>query len=225
MAMISGCVVVPHPVPADVVEIADSDLDPDLVVSAGPRRLIEKIGRRLADEGPVDVVDAIRFRDIAYPSGGWRLGDLLETDHARRVAEQAGVDYLVLIGLPEMSQWNDEKGGYFPGLAGVMVAEEKSTMAAAIIDLHARKPVVMYRVEATGTPVAVVWVVVGAIKDPMTASAVLEGLSTKIVQWVSDGDARGRATVAILAVEGGDNPLAAPQADLNAYNAQDEPRQ
>ena len=50
MAMISGCVVVPHPVPADVVEIADSDLDPDLVVSAGPRRLIEKIGRRLADE-------------------------------------------------------------------------------------------------------------------------------------------------------------------------------
>lgn len=222
LAMLSGCVVVPYPVSADVAEVPDFSLDPNLRIGAGPRRLIADISERVSNQEDIDIVDSITFRDAAFPEGGWRLLDLLDPARSIRVAERLDVEYLVLLGPALMDQSSDEHGGYMPLVAGVMYAEEKSTMSAVIVDLRLAESVVLYRVEASGTPVALVWVVVAAMKDPMTESAVLSGLSEAIARRVVEGRRGRRVRIAILAAEGSDNPFGEPAGDTTAYNAEDD---
>ena len=212
-AALSGCVIVPHPVPADIEHHGQIRVQDGVIVSAGPRRLLEKVSKRIVTgHGDIRLVDAIAFRDAAFPEGGWQLATILDPNGGDAVAA-TGTDYLVLIGPGSLTSYGDDKGGYVPALAGVQYAEQTSRLVALVIELASREPVGMYSVEADGTPVMVTWIVLSAFKHPMTETAVLDGLADTIVAQLRGRSLHSPIRVAVLAAEGHSNPFNLPLAN------------
>lgn len=206
-AAISGCVVVPYPV-ADTVETVDqATLDKQIVVTAGPRRMIEAISERVQDRDPdIDIMPPVEFRDAAFPDGGWTLAALLtEASNDRRV--RTGARYLIVVGSDPITTTGEDKGGYVPALAGVMYTTQTSTLTGTLIDLQTAEPVRFFRVSAEGTPAAAIWIVVSAVKYPMTESAVLNGFAEALVGEIRQAMPSGPVRVAMLAAEGSRNPF------------------
>lgn len=195
----SGCVVIPHPVPVDVEISAVGDIDGEALVSAGPRRTLEKIGAGMVEaDGDMAIVPAIEFRDAAFPFGGWRLGMLLEPG-AETILP---ADYLVLLRSGVRTEYEEDMGGYIPGFIGGSYGERSSAIEALVVDLGTRRPVAFLNVQATGTPMTLTWIVVTAVKHPMTETAVLEGLPEALSEAIRNVRPNGKLRVAVLAAEG-----------------------
>jgi hypothetical protein len=204
--------VAPHIERAEEIRPAD-----DILVSVGPRRLLEeitdKVSKRRKD---ITVVDALTFRDAAFPDGGWQLANLLERDNAARVARELNVQFLILIGAGNISQSGEDKGVYVPGLVGLQYAEKTSELSVLVIDLPNAQVVAQYRIEASGTVGMLNFVIYFAVKVPMTKAAVLRGLMDALDTSVAVQTGRDKTRIAILAAEADTDSLEDPKADDEA---------
>jgi hypothetical protein len=146
--LIGGCLLpVPLPVRPDVTRIDEVRISDDVLVSAGPRLLLERLSRRLEKSRPgLTVVDPIAFRDTAFPEGGWRLDELLEPERRERIDDSLGVRFLVLIGAG-VTQVRDQIGIFFPGLSAAAM-RETTVLAAVVFDLDTGLPVCRLRSKA-----------------------------------------------------------------------------
>lgn len=204
---LGGCVILPHPVSETVEKFAEPELDERIVVSAGPIKMIKKVSKHIAKrDDEIEIVDAVGFRDAVFPNGDWRLAKLLDGDASAHRSTD-GVRYVVLIGAEPMTQYGEDKGGYVPALAGVMYSSQTSRLTALVLDIESGQVITTMSAEAQGTPVMVTWIVVSAIKHPLTDSAVLGGLSEAIVAEIRDHAGNGPLRIAVLAAEGSADPF------------------
>ncbi len=217
IGLLTGCVIVPHPVTPNTERAEEIPLADDILVSVGPRRFLEKITDKVSKRRKdITVVDALTFRDAAFPDGGWQLTDLLESGNAARVASELDVQFLILIGAGNIEKLGEDKGLYVPGLIGLQYAEETSELSALVIDLPNAQPVAQYRIEASGKLGMANWVIFFAIKDPMTEAAVLRGLMDALDKSVAVQTGRDKTRIAILAAEADADSLEDPKADDEA---------
>jgi hypothetical protein len=176
---------------------------PDVLVTIGPRRLIEKVQKNIAEaDGTITFVDSLAFRDAAFPDGGWRLSKLMSPVVSAAISEQTSTRYLVVLGPARLGVSSDEKGGYVPALVGAQSAKETTELSAAIIDLQTASLATHLHATAEGTFASATWIVVSAMKVPMTQTSAFNGLTEAIARTVGP-DAR----VAILAAEGSAEPF------------------
>jgi hypothetical protein len=105
----ASCIPVPYPVTPEVAISEKPVLANDILLSVGPRELLESISREIkASHENIEIIDGELFRDTAFPEGGWRLGQLLEPSTCNRVQQQLNIDYLVIVG-PEKLILSDDK--------------------------------------------------------------------------------------------------------------------
>ena len=207
----AGCAIIPYPVPTDVERIDDVRLADDVLVSAGPRRLLERLEDRLEESRPeLSVMEPIAFRDAAFPEGGWRLAELLETDRCRRVSEDLGIRFLVLIG-GGVTQVRDEMGIMAPLMlpAGAMAARETSVLSAVIIDLERGVPACRLRSEGEGIAVAALWVIFSAFTVPLTGYSAERALARALAKALVEDADGGAVRVALMAAEASGDPFVA----------------
>ncbi len=205
--LIGGCLLpVPLPVRSDVTRIDEVRLSDDVLVSAGPRLLLERLSRRLEKSQPgLTVVDPIAFRDSAFPDGGWRLEELLEPEQRERVGDGLGVRFLVLIGAG-VTQVRDEMGIFLPGLAATAM-RETTVLAAVVFDLDTGLPVCRLRSKAESIGVTLACYIFAVIIDPSTGSSSVEGLADAIAETLAEeaGDTPHR--IALMAAEASGDPF------------------
>ena len=228
IGLLTGCVIVPHPVAPHIERAEEIRPADDILVSVGPRQLLEKITDKVSKRRKdITVVDALMFRDTAFPDGGWQLADLLERGNAARVAKELNVQFLILIGAGKIRQSGEDKSVLLPGLLGLQYAEETSELSVLVIDLPNAQPVEQYRIEASGTAGALYFVIYIAMKFPMTKAAVLRGLMDALDTSVAVQTGRDKTRIAILAAEAGADSLEDPKADDEAekeYKSKETPR-
>lgn len=202
-AMIVAACIAPHPVAPEIEVFEQVQFADDVLVTVGPRRLLEKLSSTIAhDPRGVVVVDGLRFRDAAFPEGGWRLTDLLgATEHRNHVISELDVDYLVLIGPARIEEYGEEKGEMLVLVPGAVWGEETSSLNAAIIDLRSGRADARFVVKASGTYRAANYLLYMVGTDPMTESAVLTGLSEYLVDWLIEHSQIEGIGIALLAAE------------------------
>jgi hypothetical protein len=205
--VVSGCFVplyvyVPD---SDVIRVENVHLVNDVFVSAGPRRLLQRISKRLEKALPaVDVMDPISFRDAVYPEGGWQLDSLLEPDHREWVVEELGVDLLVLVGAGAMH--GDPRGFFLPGL-GALTIKQSIVLSAVVFDLKKGAPLYRLRSQAEGTVTLLTAYIVVGIGEPMTRYAVERSLTKEIVQIVTENLEHKPGRIALMAAEASGDPF------------------
>jgi hypothetical protein len=201
--MATGCVVVPYRPSADVAMATDIALDPaDLIVTAGPRKLLQDIGKRLTRHDPaVTVVGPAAFADVAFLDEDVRLARLLAPDACSRVREQLGVQYVVLLGEVE-EQTLEERGfmAVYMGFFGLAQSKERTALAATIIDLEARRPLSNVRSDAEGSSTGV-GLFYGLFIVPMTESSAKAGLVRGVVASMRQDAGKGPLKIAVMAAE------------------------
>ena len=208
----AGCVIVPYKPTADVVESQDVALDPAVVmVTLGPRILVEEITEAIAGEDPgIRIVPAQDFLNVAIPGDDLTLHGLLASGHAQRAREATGADYLVLVG-EKKEYTTDEFGGMVPyiGFYGLFKEKDHTTLLSTIIDLAQARPLSDVSAHAEGTA-AGAGTFYGLFIVPMTGSSAQDGMA--------------RGIVAALRREAGPGPLAiAVAAGERPWSAQEEP--
>ena len=208
----AGCVIVPYKPKADVVESQDVALDPAVVmVTLGPRALVEEITESIADEDrDLRIVPAQDFLAVAIPGDDLTLQGLLTSGNAQRAREVTGADYLVLVG-EKKEYTTDEFGGIVPylGFYGLYKGDEHTTLLSTIIDLAQARPLSDVSAHAKGTS-AGAGAFYGLFIVPMTGSSARDGMV--------------RGIVAALRRAGGPGPLAiAVAAGERPWSAEEEP--
>ncbi len=217
IGLLTGCVIVPHPVAPHIERAEEIRPADDILVSVGPRRLLEKITDKFSKRRKdITVVDALTFRDAAFPDGGWQLADLLERGNAARVGSELDVQFLILIGAANIEKLGEDKGVYVPGLIGLQYTEQTSVLSVLVIDLPNAQPVAQYRIEASGTAGMLNFVIYFAMKFPMTEAAVLRGLMDALDKSVAVQTGHDETRIAILAAEADADSLEDPNADDEA---------
>lgn len=197
-----GCVAVPYSVPPTVEHIDSVELAEDGLVSIGPRRFLEKLAQNIASKEPrIEFIDGLAFRDAAFPQGGWRQTDLLESSIMAHVARKLDVRLLVLVGPEDMTVVSDEKDRLVPMLGGTYTGREHSELDATVIDVQTAKIVKRMRVSASGRGGLVMYFIVGAAVIPRTQAAVIEGISSSIADTIREHVSEGTIRIALLAVE------------------------
>jgi hypothetical protein len=198
----AGCgVAVPTRPAVEVVRSQPIEIDEDAVISLGPRRLLESLSKEITDEYPdIEIIDALLFRDTAFPEGGWKLASLFEPGVSRQVSAKLDVDYLVLAGELKTEE-GEEQGFLVPLLAGAMSIESASTISAVIMDLRAGALVSRLECKARGTTRMLYYVIFIAGSGPMLESGVTEGLAAEIGKVITELSPPGRHRVAVLSLE------------------------
>lgn len=180
----------------DQAEFSDNTL-----VTVGPRRLLEYLARRIAESDPeLEIVDALLFRDTAFPQGGWQLHALLDTTRRNSLAQQLQVDYLVLI-TPLVYTVGNDSGFFVPLVAGAQSAEHKSNLSATIYDLKAGTVLCRIDSAATGKERVYSYVVLFTGTTPHVVTPVLNALVAEIVKALGSAKPLPHSRIAILATE------------------------
>jgi len=207
--LVCGCVLpIGYPVRSDVAQIDDVRLADDVLVSVGPRLLLERLSQQLEKSQPaLTVVDPIAFRDTAFPEGGWRLEDLLESERRERVTDSLGVRFLVLIGAGAV-QVRDEMGIFLPGLVA-MVMNETGVLSAVVFDLGSDLPVYQLRSEAESNAVWLNFYIFAVGAGPMTGSSSEVGLADAIAEALAKEAGHAPLRIALMAAEARGDPFVA----------------
>jgi hypothetical protein len=205
--LIGGCLLpVPLPVRPDVTRIDEVRISDDVLVSAGPRLLLERLSRRLEKSQPgLTVVDPIAFRDTAFPEGGWRLDELLEPERRERIDDSLGVRFLVLIGAG-VTQVRDQIGIFFPGLSAAAM-RETTVLAAVVFDLDTGLPVCRLRSKAESIGVVLGCYIFAVIIDPMTGFSSVEKLAEAIGETLVEEAGHAPGRIALMAAEASGDPF------------------
>jgi hypothetical protein len=199
----AGCVIVPYKPRAEVVETQEVALDPAVVmVTLGPRSLVEDITEAIADEDKgVRIVPAQDFLDVAIPGEDATLQGLLSSGHAQRARELTGADYLVLVG-EKKEYTTDEFGGMVPylGFYGLFKEKDHATLLSTIIDLEHARPLSDVSAHAQGTA-AGAGAFYGLFVVPMTGSSARDGMARGIVASLRRAAGPGSLAIAVAAGE------------------------
>jgi hypothetical protein len=207
MSMLQGCaIIIPTPVRPEVQRIDDVVLNEDIYVTIGPRTLLKNVSDQIEkDRQNIIVEDPLLFRDTAFPEGGWLLKEFLDSQRCGEVVSQLGVEYLVLVG-SRTTEEGEFGGFYVPLLVGAMSIPEQSQLSTLIINLKSQSVVCEYVATAESEARVLHYVVVFVGSDPMTESAVVDGIATSVAEYLSglSGDALVR--IAVLAAESKSTP-------------------
>ena len=203
LCLITGCVVVPYKPKAEVVESQEVALDPAAVmVTLGPRSLVEEITEAIADEDKeIRIVPTQDFLNVAIPGEDATLQGLLSSGHAQRAREVTGADYLVLVG--ERKEYTtDEAGGMIPylGFYGLFKEKDHTTLLSTIIDLAHARPLSDVSAHAQGTA-AGAGAFYGLFIVPMTGSSARDGMVRGVVASLRRAAGPGPLAIAVAAGE------------------------
>ena len=198
-----GCIVLPVPVEPQIEQVGDVEIPGEMLVSLEPRDLLENLTKKLVkNKHNIEVVDALTFRDTAFPEGGWRLHDLLDPLVASRVSDALNVTHLALISVQHTNEWDEDFSLMIPLAFGALYGEEKSAMSVLIIDMRQPQTVTRTVVTATGHTRGAFLAVYGVFFEPMTAGAAENGIVDAIVQAVTSGAGHETVRIALLATRG-----------------------
>lgn len=171
------------------------------LISVGPRRLLEFLSGRISSIAPeLKMVDGLLLRDTAFPQGGWRLQDLLETGNRTRVVRELGVDYLVLVS-PLVYTVGDESGFFVPLVAGAQSADHKATLSATVYDLKSGLALRRIDSAATGKERVYSYVILFSGTTPHVVTPLLDAMVKEIVDTLGTANGHGASRIAILATE------------------------
>lgn len=198
----SGCVIVPVPVKPKLERLEVTGIADDIRVSVGPRQLLEEVGEKIVKaKNNIEIIDALEFRDTAFPEGGWRLVDLLDPETARRTADNLDVSHLVLIQPGKLNEWEETLNVFVPLAFGVGAGEETSSLTVTIVDLYAPDELRKTRVTAVGKARMFMLVIYGIGTEPMTAGSVYKGIASAILNEMEENERNGPVRIALLATE------------------------
>ncbi|MDH3375116.1 MAG: hypothetical protein OEM85_17290 [Gammaproteobacteria bacterium] len=209
LAIVFGGCIAPQTVDPEIHVIEKVRLADDVLVSVGPRRILESLSKRIAKhDRDIAIVDGLTFRDTAFPEGEWRLSALVEVPERRSsVAAALDVKYLVLVGPAKLEEITDEKGEFYGIVPSAVSGTETSTLSAVVIDLNSGQSLSQIVAKASGTYRVGAYLIYVAGTDPMTESAVYSGLSEAIVGAVRKDSGEGKVRLALLAAEGTAEPF------------------
>ena len=199
---LAGCAVtVPVKAEPEIIRQDNPDAVVNTLVTVGPRRLLEILTKLISEAAPkVEPVDALLFRDAAFPLGGWRLHDLLDPDNRSRIVRDLQIDYLVLVS-PLVYTVGGEDGFFVPLVAGAQSAEHKSSLSATIYDLNSGSPLCRFDVTAKGDEVVLYYVVIFTGTTPHVVTPTLEAMGNEIAKTIGSVAAKDRVRIAVLAAE------------------------
>jgi hypothetical protein len=171
------------------------------LVTVGPRRLLDFLAKQIAamDAG-LEPVDALLFRDTAFPEGGWHLQEMLDEGQRARIAQTLQVDYLILV-TPLVYTVGDESGFFVPLVAGAQSAAHKSSVSATIYDMKSGAALGRIDVAAIGQERVYSYVILFTGTTPHVVKPALDALVKQIVQTVRTANRKPRMRIAILAAE------------------------
>lgn len=203
---LSGCGI---SIPTSVTPMITKSQQPisisdELLVTLGPRRLLEEISQGISDRSKdIEVVDALVYRDTVFPNGGWTLKELLTPKNCKRVYDLLQVDFLVLIGRINTETGNEE-GFFIPLVVGAMSAERTVKLTATIYDLKSSKFSCEVYSEAQGKERVYSYVILVAGKTPQILTAAVDGLAKGVVDQLNLLKKNSKNRIVVMAVE---NPV------------------
>jgi hypothetical protein len=171
----------------------------DILVTLAPRNFLESVEKALAEEDPrIEIVDALPFRDSAFPEGGWTLAQLAAAENCARLRERTGVDTVVLVG-PLETESGQLRGPYiWP--AGVGQSRSESTLSAILIDLERSALACQVDVSAAGKYTVMSWGWTVPV-IPLTESGALHGMAQSLSEEIRKLTDREHPRVVVLAAE------------------------
>jgi hypothetical protein len=173
----------------------------DLLVTLGPRRLLEEISQEITNRSKdIEVVDALVYRDTVFPDGGWKLKQLLTPENCQRVYNLLQVDYLVLIGRIN-TETGEEEGFFIPLVVGAMSAERTVKLSATIYDLKSSEFSCEVYSEAQGKERVFSYVILVAGKTPQILTAAVDGLAEGVVDEINMQKHNSKTRIVVMAVE------------------------
>ncbi len=171
------------------------------LVTVGPRRLLDLLAKQIAaTDAGMEPVDALLFRDTAFPEGGWRLQELLNEDRRASIVKTLEVDYLILV-TPLVYTVGDESGFFVPLVAGAQSAEHKTSVTATIYDMTSGAALCRIDVAAMGKERVYSYVIIFTGTTPHVVKPALDTLVKQIVQTIRTANQKSRMRMAILATE------------------------
>jgi hypothetical protein len=205
--LLAGCIVIPHDVEPDIAE-TDHVILPaeDILLTRGPRRFLEMMEEAVVDADPdIQIVDGMRFRDTAFPEGGWTLAQLQTQATRERLQQALAMDYLLLFGPLEYDHGSVEGPNTLtmgiPVGAGVGQVDEQSTLSGLVIDLATGRVVSQVDVTAAGSTSFAIWIIVAVGTAPDTGESAIKGMARALATEVRGHTAKPRPRVALLAAE------------------------
>jgi hypothetical protein len=206
-AVLTGCIAVPHPVEPEITE-SDTVVLPaeDILLTVGPRNFLELMQAALLEIDPgLEVVDGFRFRDAAFPEGGWKLAQLLISDTRERLRRDLPVDYLLLFSPMQF----EDKGVEGPNTltlgipvpAGVGQVDEESTLSGVIIDLSTGRLVSQVDVTAAGSTSFAIWIILAVGTYPETGKSAMKGMARALATEIRGHSKDAHPRVVLMAAE------------------------
>ena len=198
-----GCVILPYKPASEEVISGNIHLpSSDWLATVGPRELIEEVSEAITSEAAqIEIVDPIVFRDVAFPDGNWRISLLLMKGNGRRIFEELGVKYLVLLGkLTESS--SEEYGAVFIyiGFVGAATAKLEASLSATVIDLQNERPLYDISSKAVGTAGGL-GLFYGLFIVPLSEASAIQGLGEKVAKALTLETALDSVRIAVMAME------------------------
>jgi hypothetical protein len=173
----------------------------DMLITVGPRRLIELLAKQIAATAPeLEPIDAILFRDTAFPEGGWRLQELLAPAQRTSIVQQLQVDYLILVTPLDYSV-GDETGFFVPLVAGAQSAAHKASLSATIYDMNTGTALCRIDATAKGQERVFSYIIIFTGITPHVVKPALTAMAKDVVQTIRTANQKPRMRIAILAAE------------------------
>lgn len=208
VAMQAACVAVPYSV-EPTTEETDTVVLPaeDILVTVGSRRFLEAMEKAVTRQDPdIEIVDAVAFRDVAFPAGNWYLKALLTPESCERIQQEMAVDFLLLFGPLEQKQsgikgahlMHENLGAPLPFGIGRMDAE--ATLSALVIDLKAGEIVCQVDVSAEGTATIISYVY-SLVPYPNTDDSAMDGIAEELADEIREHTDQSRPRVVLMTAE------------------------
>jgi len=199
---LAGCAVaVPLEGKTEIVLQQNPETTVNTLVTVGPKRLLDILTKQILKIAPkLEPVNALVFRDTAFPQGGWQLEHLLDPQQRNRIVQSLQVDYLVLIS-PLVYTVGDASGFFFPLVAGAQSAEHKSTLSATIYDLNSGSALCRIDVTSKGKERVLYYVVIFAATAPHAVTPTIEAMAKEIAKTIENVAKKDRIRFTVLAAE------------------------
>jgi hypothetical protein len=204
----AACVAVPYSVEPTTAETATVVLpSADILVTVGSRKFLEAMEKSITKQDPdIEIVDAVAFRDVAFPAGNWYLNALLTPASCERIQQAMAVDFLLLFGPLEETQggirgahlMHENLGAPLPFGIGRMDAE--ATLSALVIDLKAGEIVCQVDVSAEGTATIISYVY-SLVPYPNTDDSAMDGIAEELVEEIREHTDQSRPRVVLMTAE------------------------
>ena len=198
----TSCVVAPYPVSPDVTFNDQVEISDDIILTLGPRELLEKISTKITSSYEnIEIIDGLSFLETAFPDGEWKLGKLLEPDTCSRVKKQLDVAFLVIVGPEEYFHSEEGYTSILPPILGVGSEEKVSKISSVIIDMRRGEIVCQISSEAHGKDRYVHYVVVAVGTIALTKSSAITGLAKETGRVIDKLTESEKTRIALIAVE------------------------